>query len=401
MRSINFRDGVLHPVAHLLGIDPATDLQKDHVAAWVSMVNNRIIEACDYWQWTELEVAEERAFRKLWKATRQDALNDEVYYIPSGAYFKAIATPPIGTLPTDTNFYEPLTVSSRYFALDTPGRRPIDQVIGVYYGNPDTNCMMGLPFYPNENGIQLNGYSGNTAFLKFKIRPPQFSAVAYDPALTYAKNDIRYFNDNGECYQALTAVGTGHTPAEPAYWRKVEMPEFLAPYTRYMVAADASDDITSAQKWMAAAEDSLIRKVNKLLEQGQQHNYSIRRNSFFHRYPLGTSGFFWSISPPWSETVTSTLTDDDDPFSEEINTMLEDGLTPINNGEDFVDVAFASWTGGANYSFDELVVQNFIDNPPLNIFPTILVSKTATGFRYLLNSSPDNANYYLKWRIVP
>src|SRR5213075_975559 len=103
---------------------------------------------------------------------------------------------------------------------------------------------------------------------KYKIKPPQFSAVAWDNTTNYQKNDIRYFNDDGECYQALTA-NINHPPTEPAYWRKVEMPEFLAPFVRYQVAADASDDVTSTQKWGVAAEDSLIRKCNKLLEQGQ------------------------------------------------------------------------------------------------------------------------------------
>jgi hypothetical protein len=400
MRTVNFRDGVLYQIAHLLGIDPAADLQKDHVAAWVGMINNRIIEACEYWEWPELEIAEERAFRTIWKSTRQFNLNSELYYIPTTSYYKAIAVPPVGTLPTDTNYFEQLTVTSRYIALDQPGRRPIDQIIGIYYGNPETCCMFGLPFYPNQNGIQLNGYSGPTAFVKYKIRPPQFSAVAWDTSVNYQKNDIRYFNDDGECYQALTA-NIGQPPTNGAIWRKVEMPEFLAPFVRYQVAADASDDVTSTQKWGGAAEDSLIRKVNKLLEQGQRHQYQIRRHSCRVHYPLGTSGFFWSVSPPWTETFVSTLTDEDDPFSEEINSMLEDGLTQILNGNDFVDVVFNSWTGGSAYSFDELVVQNFIDSPPQNIFPTILVSKTASGFRYLLNSSPDNDNYFLKWRIVP
>jgi len=401
MRTVNFRDGVLYPIAHLLGIDPLADLQKDHVAAWVSMINNRIIEAFSYWQWPQLEIAEERAFRTRWKSTRQFHLKDELYYVTDGNYYKAIGTPPLGTLPTDTTYFEPLTLVSRYIALDQPGHRPIDQVVGIYYGNPSTGCMSGLAFHPNQNGIQLNGYSGPTAFVKFKITEPEFSAVAYDPTATYRKNDIRYFNDDGECYVALTA-NTGHPPTEGAYWRKVEMPAFLAPFIRYNVAADASDDATSTQKWAAAAEDSIIGEVNGLLEQGERHQYRIRRGCYPAYYPLGTSGFFWSVSPPWSlETFTSTLTDEDDPFSEEINTMLEDGLTQIGNGNDYVDVTFGSWTGGAGYSFDELLVQNFIDSPPQNIFPTILVSKTATGFRFLLNSSPDNDNYFLKWRIVP
>src|SRR4029077_1451361 len=130
--------------------------------------------------------------------------------------------------------------------------------------------------------------------------------------------------------------------------------------------------------------------------------YHIRRPYCHPRmWPLGVSGFFWSISPPWTPATTTTLTDEDDPFSEEINTMLEDGVTQIGNGNSYVDVDFQSWTGGSGYSFDELLVQNFVDSPPLGIFPTVLVDKRADGFRDLLSAPPDNNNYFLKWRIVP
>jgi len=57
--------------------------------------------------------------------------------------------------------------------------------------------------------------------------------------------------------------------------------------------------------------------------------------------------------------------------------------------------------GGPAYSIDELLVQNFVDVPPLQIFPTTLVNQNASGFRCLLSGAPDNNNYYLKWRVVP
>lgn len=402
MRTTNFYSGIIKPVAHLLGIDPNLDLNRDHAAAWTSMANDCVANGFAYWQFPQLEIAEERAFRTIWKATRQFQIGDELFYIPGLTYYyRAIATPPVGTLPTDTTYFEPVTLVSRYIAYEQPGKRPIDQAIGVYYGDPFSNCMNGLDFWPSPNGIQLNGYTGPTAFIKYRIQPPEFTAEAWDIGTNYAKNDKVFFNDDGDCYQAKSA-SIGHSPAEGAYWRKIEMPEFLATYVRYQVAADASDDAVASSKWEGKAEDAIIAEVNKLLEQGQRHRYRIRRAYDCPRiWPLGLSGFFWSVSPPWTDTFTTTLTDEDDAFSEETNTMVEDGLTLIPNGQDFVDVPLVSWTGGSGYSFDELIVQNFADSPPLNIFPTILVSKTPTGFRYLFNSSPDNDNYFLKWRIVP
>lgn len=402
MRAVNFNRGIIQPIAHLLGIDPALDLAKDHVAAWVSDVNTRVIEAWEFWDWPELEVAEERAFRTIWNATRQFQLDDELFYIPTFKYYKAIATPPLGTLPTDLAYFEEATITNRYIALDQTGKRPIDKAVGVYHGNPTDPCSMcGLGFAPSHNGIQLNGYGGPTAFLRYRITPPQFTDVAWNSTTLYQVNDKVYFNDDGDCYQAIHQ-NQNHSPSETAYWRKIEMPQFLAPFIQFQVASDMSDDAGAGQRWDAAAADVLVRKVNKLLEQGQTHQYRIRRNAGCRtQWPLGTTGFFWSASPPWTDITTTTLTDEDDPFSEETSTMLEDGLTPIPNGQSYVDVVLTPdiWPN-ANYQFDQLVIINNVDNPPINIDVSIITGQATTGFRAMLTAPPDNDHYSLKWRIT-
>ena len=401
MRRVNFKRGVLDRIAHRLGIDP-NYVNNDHVAAWTSMVNDCVLAGFEYWQWPELEIAEERAFRAIWNSKRQFNAGDELFYIPTASYYKATGTPPVGTAPTNGTYFAATTIVNRFIAYDQPGKRPIDQAIGVYYGDPNTNCMFGVKFYPSQNGVQLNGYGGPTAFLKYRIKPPQFTSQPWDSATAYAKNDLVYFNDDGECYQAVTANKNQSPSAVPANWRRQDTPEFLAPYVAYRVAGEACDDAINANRWTSAAEDSLITKVNKLLEQGERHQYKIRRPYRYYGWPLGTSGFFWSVSPPWtSDVAVLTLTDQDDPYAEDTNTMLEDGLTMIQSGNAYVDVVFQSWTGGPAYSIDELLVQNFVDVPPLQIFPTTLVNQNASGFRCLLSGAPDNNNYYLKWRVVP
>lgn len=400
MRTVNFRDGIIYPIAHLLGIDPLQDLNKDHARAWASFTNSRVRQAWEAWPWPDLTVSEERPFRPIWNATRAVNVNDEVFYLPTFVYYRAIATPPDGALPTDPLYYSQIDLSDYYLDYDCAGRRPMDKIFGVYGGNPRMNgagYMHPIKFRPSEKGADVAAYPhGMTVFVRYLVRPMEFSLDEYDPAKTYPRGSVVLWSD-GDCYKAKQIV-SGHSPAETAYWFKQLMPYLLAEYVKYAVAMDAADDLQNTAVFQRFADDALEREAFKLSEQGQ---------SFF--YNRGCKCGYWSVAPagawntsgPWgTDSSTTTLTDTDDPFAEEGETMLDDGLTLINSGESFVDVNFTSWTGGPAYSFLELLVKNEIDAPPLLLFPTTLVDQRADGFRILLNSAPDNNNYYLKWRIA-
>ena len=396
MRTVNLRDGILYPVAHLLGIDPALDLNKDHARAWCSFINSRVREGCEAWEWPELEVTEERAYRSIFNPNRQVSLNEEVFYLPTFSYYQAIATPPLGALPTDPLYFEPITLTDYYIELNQAGRRPIDEMFGVWAGNPRTNgaAKMSLWYKPSEKGIDVWPCGGQTVFIRYRIRPSHFTVEEYDPAKTYKRGESVYWTD-GESHEALQTV-TGHSPDEAGYWRKIPMPYILAEFVKYAVAADASDDLNSTQLWRAYAEEAMMQQINRLGEQGQTYHYRPPRLCGYWSYaPLGATG-------PWgTDATTSTLTSANDPYAEEAETMFNDGLTQIISGQTFVDVDLSeSWTGGAAYSFDELVVKNTVDEPPLLIFPTLVVDQRADGFRLLLNSAPDSNNYFLKWRIA-
>jgi hypothetical protein len=77
------------------------------------------------------------------------------------------------------------------------------------------------------------------------------------------------------------------------------------------------------------------------------------------------------------------------------------GVIPLVNGQSYIDVAFGTAQSNANWIFVECGVVNTIDASPLNIWPGITTSKTATGFRVQLNGLPDSNNYFLHWAIAP
>jgi hypothetical protein len=302
-------------------------------------------------------------------------------------------------LPTNTDYFEPWTLNDYYIEMDQIGKRPIDQVVGIYSGNPRVSCgiPLGLNFRPSEKGIDVQPYgSGPTVFVRYRIRPSQFTTNPYDPTRTYHRKDLVYWSD-GECYAAKQTV-TGHDPGESAYWYKVPMPYVISEYVKYRVAADAADDLNAAQMWQADAENALYCAVDRLQEQGERNYYKSKKCCGYYSFaPWGA----WTVSPPWSTNGSNTtLTDEDSPFAEEAEVMLDDGVTPIPNGQSYVDVVLNTEWPDASYNLDELVVINNADNPSITISVTIVTGQTTTGFRAMLNAPPDNDHYFLKWRIT-
>ncbi len=77
---------------------------------------------------------------------------------------------------------------------------------------------------------------------------------------------------------------------------------------------------------------------------------------------------------------------------------LEDGITPLVVAQSYIDVVFL--TSHDTYNFDQLVIENFFDNPPLCILLGPVVFEDANGFRVMLSAAPDSAFYQLRWRIT-
>jgi hypothetical protein len=74
-------------------------------------------------------------------------------------------------------------------------------------------------------------------------------------------------------------------------------------------------------------------------------------------------------------------------------------MTPIPNGQSYVDVTFPDAQPDANWILRCQVV-NLIDAAPLVISPGTVVTKTTTGFRILLSGAPDSNNYFLQWAVT-
>ena len=418
MRLANFRDDVLLPAARENGIDTELDFNRNHAQAYVNAINQHTRTGWEYTDWPDLDETREVAFRPRWNATKTflragvNGLPDEVFYIPTLSYYRVIATapgdPPPGTLPTDATYFTPLSLVDKYIDLDEPCRRAIGEVWGVYAGNPRLNgCARGLPFRPSEKGIDVTPCGGPTAFIRFQIRPSQFTSELYDAAKAYKKNELCYWSPeqggDGNCYRRLSA-GNGVAPSSTATWALVPMPYRISQYVMLRAAASLAEERATKTDLENKAETALIREIDKLYEQGKplpryRIGFAQRR-----RIPYGLTGWICSLAWDAASAVT-TLTDEceDEGGAGAIppDTNSESGSTACVIDQDYVDIVFASPKSDADaWGFNELTVETSDVPAPDKIWTATIESRTENGCRVWLNDGPSTANYKLKWRVL-
>jgi hypothetical protein len=68
-----------------------------------------------------------------------EGVPDELYDQATELCYRVLAggpNPPVGTLPTDTSYFEPFDVSDRYILLDQPNQTPIGDMLAVFDTDP-------------------------------------------------------------------------------------------------------------------------------------------------------------------------------------------------------------------------------------------------------------------------
>lgn len=284
MRTVNFVQEIVYGMAHLLGIDTEQDLLKDHARAWVASINSKVRYGWTFWPWPELEITEERAFRQVWYTDVQyrSSQGDEsdVYYLQKGAYYRAkifpdVIGPPIGTLPTNINYWDPVPANeiNPHVAFDQFGKRQIELVTAVNRSDPRSGSNGRYwDFSPTSRGIDLPFASGPTVWLTYQPPPPVFTSTTWTPDKGYARGDVVLDRDTGDCSIAV-APSTNKTVDLVGYWLRQDFPYFLSEYVKYDAAADQTDDLPSKADLRAQAQEALICEVRKLTRQGQRTKY--------------------------------------------------------------------------------------------------------------------------------
>jgi hypothetical protein len=322
MRILQFKE-VYDAILSRHGLDPLGDrVNHDTARAIVRHVNKRVREAWRFWDFPQLSHTEERAFRSIWNSDRQlrrvgeNGQPDEIFFIPSMLYYRvkksAPSDPPIGTLPTDSTYFENLSPVQTYISYEQTCRRTMGPVLGVYGSNPQLNgCdpySLGLNFRPHEKGIYLCCSAGPTVFVHYMLPPPKFTMVPYIEGKSYQPRSRVFYTSTGECYRAI-APTTGQLPTDTTYWALEALPAMLEDFVVPAAYADClretwvegEDQVRLARASLAEAEGiaALQGEVDLLLAQGQTHYY-------MRPYPMPCE----CVSQPWNGTTVTTLTDE-------------------------------------------------------------------------------------------
>jgi hypothetical protein len=284
------------------GLDPIGDaINHDTLRAVVQHINTRVDTAWTYWEWPQLTLLQNRAFRTTWTSTLQffrvgiEGTPDQLYYPVDGNYYQVLATaptdPPVGTLPTNATYFAPLTMTDRYIMLDQVNQTSIGQVLAVFDTDPrvDTyHYARKLPFHPTDREIFVSWPgTGSTVWVYFTVPTSEFTGIPFVAGKTYAIGDRVLQPSNGECYAALVAAPTGDPIAQPTQWGKIPFP---AMFKKYVVAGAYADGLretdisepdpvklqvrnTKIQIADQEAETYLQQEVDRLVAEGQVFRY--------------------------------------------------------------------------------------------------------------------------------
>jgi hypothetical protein len=301
LRTSNFR-GITGSILRRHGLDPLVQSEHDVLRAIVEHVNDRLETAWGYWEWPQLTLIQERAFRTVWTSTIQfyklnaDMTQDECFYQTDRLYYRvkadAPSDPPVGTLPTNTTYWEPADIADRYILLDQLNSTPIGEAIAIFDTDPRINqshYASKIPFRPNEREISVTwAGTGPTVWLCFKVPASEFTAIPYMTGKAYVRGDTIFHPGDGECYRANQDAPTGDPTAQPLQWTKVPFP---AIFRRYVVAGAYADGLretdpsendpvklqirnTKIKIADDEAEDYIRQEIDGLIQQGQVYRYS-------------------------------------------------------------------------------------------------------------------------------
>lgn len=181
MRTVNFRDEVLYPLAYKAGLDPNANFLADQANAFVTFINSWVRRLYDRFDWPEWTVIEVRT-----------PTNHVVPYVAGG------------------------------------GTTPIGKVYKVYLRDPQlTSGPIDTPFKLSEAGIHCGFQHGTNVWIKFCRPAPKFTVALWINTKAYAVGDVVYNEADGNCYSAI-ATSTGVALTDNTKWTVVLFPAALS-----------------------------------------------------------------------------------------------------------------------------------------------------------------------------
>jgi len=243
MKAIPYSE-LLARVADMSRMDPA-NLQVKERSACQRALSGAISQVWEYAKWPELRLTQQRAYAPIYDDTEAVLAGSLRFYPPAGAYFialrnttgnepaavsageyatnlsywaeatrgleldhwsstatyaqgdrvfdpvtylnfQAFAAPPVGTPPTDTNYWGQVVALNPAIALSGPGLDPIGIVEGVFSRDPRIHRDdPEVPYLETESGISVRDPEIDYPWVVFQRRPPILTGTDYNAANSY------------------------------------------------------------------------------------------------------------------------------------------------------------------------------------------------------------------------
>lgn len=165
MKTVNFRDGVLYPIAYKIGFDPLKDFQSNQmiaIAAFINLAVARFWDKADFPEWTTIEM--------------RSPINHVLPYDVDGSNF-------------------------------------LWRVFKVFLLDPTTTLApIETPFRLLDVGVHCGFDHGTNVWIKYLPPPPRYSGALWNSNTIYNAGDVVYLAQTGECYASIGNNNIGNNP---------------------------------------------------------------------------------------------------------------------------------------------------------------------------------------------
>lgn len=264
MQTVTLRT-VLDAIAGLQGAEPVAAGDPDFIA-YIASINRHLERGWQHDFFPEWSPTERRAFRDTWNGTDTYAAETEVYFEDDDTYYAANSAPnnpAAGESPaTNPEKWTEVTDLVRYVSLTQTGQTVIAEVDRICKNDPIANPRRPgeVPCRITNLGIVPLATTGARVYVTFRPPAPVFAATEWNATDDYDVGDVRYSDDEGDCFKAIQG-GVNHAVTDEAYWERVEFPARLKNFVTIAAYADAlrGDDQTGkAQAEAGNAELALV-----------------------------------------------------------------------------------------------------------------------------------------------
>jgi hypothetical protein len=273
---------ILFWVARKIGLAPDGDnANLDPDKAWeiLGFIDDRLREGWDLYDFVEIVLVEERAYRDDYDPAKCYNQGDIVWDWTTRAYYQALLTQTGGPLSNQSVWMANPKVTPMWIPWAQTGKNRIGACLGAWTKNPyEDNTTRRIQFVPSNRGLEFSRAwnAGATAWLVYRMPYPGIGQAEWDAAIIYSVGDQVY--EAPDSWVSLIDANQAKDPAiSPEAWAPFRIPY---PFVRFVRQAAYSDTLIvdgqneKAPNELNAAYGYLQQAFDQqTIQQGQRENW--------------------------------------------------------------------------------------------------------------------------------